>query len=32
MRLRWSYALVVLALSYGRIWCTDELSRAACLC
>ena len=19
-------------LSYGRIWCTDELSRAACLC
>ena len=18
--------------SYGRIWCTDELSRAACLC
>ncbi len=27
-----SYTTVWSVVSYGRIWCTDELSRAACLC
>ena len=26
------YAVIVGPRSYGRKWCTDELSRAACLC